>query len=133
MTSTEPTDRWPLRLIVAAVAVRLVVFGQYLASPLKGFHRLDQTYYLAWARRIAAGDWLGSEVFEQGPLYPYLLAIVFRLFGDRGGLILVAQMRHVLPAHLCQRPPAVRSTHGGRRRFHRGRLRAVHLLRVHVP
>jgi 4-amino-4-deoxy-L-arabinose transferase-like glycosyltransferase len=99
MTSTEPTDRWPLRLIVAAVAVRLVVFGQYLASPLKGFHRLDQTYYLAWARRIAAGDWLGSEVFEQGPLYPYLLAIVFRLFGDRGGLILVAQM--LLGATFC--------------------------------
>ena len=33
-------------------------------------------------RRIAAGDWLGGEVFYQSPLYPYFLGALYTLFGD---------------------------------------------------
>ena len=29
----------------------------------------------------ASGEWLGKEVFYQAPLYPYLLAVVFVVFG----------------------------------------------------
>lgn len=42
----------------------------------------DSAEYDAWAREIAAGDWLGSEAFFQPPLYPYLLAVVYALGGD---------------------------------------------------
>ncbi len=34
----------------------------------------DSRAYDEWARRIAAGDWIGREVFYQAPLYPYFLA-----------------------------------------------------------
>ena len=37
--------------------------------------------YDAWAQRIVSGDWLGSEVFYQSPLYPYVLAVIFRILG----------------------------------------------------
>jgi tetratricopeptide (TPR) repeat protein len=37
--------------------------------------------YDSWARRIAAGEWLGNDVFFMGPLYPYFLAVVYFLFG----------------------------------------------------
>src|SRR5206468_11805612 len=34
-----------------------------------------------WAQRIAAGDWLGHEVFYQAPLYPYLLGVTYAIAG----------------------------------------------------
>ena len=30
----------------------------------------DSHAYDAWAQRIAAGDWVGGDVFYQAPLYP---------------------------------------------------------------
>ncbi|MBP9146866.1 MAG: tetratricopeptide repeat protein [Thermoanaerobaculia bacterium] len=41
----------------------------------------DARGYEAWARRLAAGDWVGSEVFYQAPLYPYLLGLWYALAG----------------------------------------------------
>jgi tetratricopeptide (TPR) repeat protein len=42
---------------------------------------MDSQQYDRWAKTIAAGEWLGKEVFFQAPLYPYLLAVVYRLTG----------------------------------------------------
>lgn len=42
---------------------------------------MDSEEYDRWAGEIAEGDWLGSEVFFQVPLYPYFLAVVYTLFG----------------------------------------------------
>ncbi len=41
----------------------------------------DAWEYDRWAQQIAAGNWLGNEVFYQTPLYPYFLAIVYKTFG----------------------------------------------------
>ncbi len=41
----------------------------------------DSKGYDAWAQQIAAGEWMGREVFYQAPLYPYLLAAIFGVFG----------------------------------------------------
>lgn len=51
----------------------------------------DAAGYLAWARAIAGGEWWGREAFYQAPLYPYLLAVLFTLFGDGVGVVRVAQ------------------------------------------
>ncbi|MCX8038639.1 MAG: glycosyltransferase family 39 protein, partial [Candidatus Sumerlaeia bacterium] len=41
--------------------------------------------YWTWAQAIAAGDWLSrgpqAGPFFYGPLYPYFLAVLFRVFG----------------------------------------------------
>ncbi|HLY38877.1 MAG TPA: GlcNAc transferase, partial [Candidatus Binatia bacterium] len=42
---------------------------------------VDPEYYDAWARRIAAGDWLGERAFYMDPLYPYVLGALYRLCG----------------------------------------------------
>src|SRR5690606_29214796 len=76
----------------AALLVRAVYYVEYLLSPLRGFYGADDVYYLAWAGRIAQGDWLGSEVFEQGPLYPYLVGTMFALVGPRVYLLLLLQL-----------------------------------------
>jgi tetratricopeptide (TPR) repeat protein len=41
---------------------------------------MDSQYYDKVAREIAEGDILGGEVFYMAPLYPYMMAIPYRLF-----------------------------------------------------
>ena len=79
-------------VIAVAILARAIYFIQYLRSPVAGFHKADHQYYIEWAIRIASGDWLGSRVFEQGPLYPYLLGIGFKLFGSQESLMLAIQL-----------------------------------------
>ncbi|WP_338030025.1 tetratricopeptide repeat protein [Fuerstiella marisgermanici] len=51
----------------------------------------DSLRYREWALEISGGDWLGSEVFYQAPLYPYLLAVLYSLFGSERIVILLLQ------------------------------------------
>jgi len=67
---------------VVALGVRLLYLMEIRASPWFDFLHLDPRYYHDWGLRIAGGDWLGKEVFEQSPLYPYLLGVYFILFGQ---------------------------------------------------
>lgn len=86
-------------VFVLALAVR----GLYLHQ-LRGTLPLatlvgDGRAYDAWAARIAAGDWLGSEVFYQAPLYPYLLGVLYTVAGHDPALVRLAQV--VLGACSC--------------------------------
>ena len=69
-------------VLTLAAALRV---GHVLAlRPLPLFDTLivDSALYDAWARRIAAGDWLGGQrAFYMDPLYPYMLAAIYRLAG----------------------------------------------------
>ena len=59
----------------------------------------DAKTYDAWAKRIVGGDWLGSEVFYQAPLYPYFLASVYAALGDE--LLGVRMVQVTLGAVSC--------------------------------
>ena len=72
----------PSLLFLLALVLRWLYLRQMAASPFFDFLQLDPLYYYDWAKSIAAGDWLGKEVFEQSPLYPYLLGIYLVLFGE---------------------------------------------------
>ena len=41
----------------------------------------DAKSYATWAQDISKGNWLGSRVFYQAPLYPYFLAVYYSVFG----------------------------------------------------
>jgi tetratricopeptide (TPR) repeat protein len=71
-----------LAIALTALIVRALYLSQASSAPL--FERLivDGASYDAWARRIAAGEWIGGEVFYQAPLYPYFLALLKFVFGD---------------------------------------------------
>lgn len=79
-------------IFFTALLVRSVYLIQYLHSPLYDNYGVDHVYYLEWARRIAAGDWLGAQVFEQTPLYAYGLGAFFSLFGEHIVPVLIIQM-----------------------------------------
>lgn len=70
-------------VIVLAVGllVRLIHWWTVRAMPFFGQPAMDSQEYDRWAQVVASGDWLGTDVFFQAPLYPYALAVVYRIFG----------------------------------------------------
>lgn len=78
---TRPA-RWPLLAILGlALALRLAHLWAVAGAPFVATLAMDSQQYDRWARTIAGGAWMGTEVFFQAPLYPYLLAVVYRLTG----------------------------------------------------
>jgi tetratricopeptide (TPR) repeat protein len=70
-----------LAIFLIAFAVRLLHLWQMHDTPFFSTLMGDARGYDAWARRIAAGDWVGGEVFYQAPLYPYFLGAIYTVFG----------------------------------------------------
>jgi tetratricopeptide (TPR) repeat protein len=96
LAAPEKPDRLgliALALFGVALAVRLVHLWQIQASPVSDLLIVDARGYDEWARRIAAGDWLGKGVFYQAPLYPYFLAVVYKL---SHGSLLAARVCHAI-------------------------------------
>ncbi len=82
--------RAPAIVAVVAAAVRLVYWlhvranDPFYAQVIPNF---DMYTYWTWGRAIAGGDWLSrgfteGRPFFFGPLYPYLLGVVFSIFGE---------------------------------------------------
>lgn len=70
-----------IALFALALTIRALHLLAMRESPLYDVLLSDARSYDRWARRIAAGDWLGSDVFYQTPLYPYLLGALYGLAG----------------------------------------------------
>lgn len=81
-----------LALFLLAFTLRALVISQYeRLYPLADSPAIDEASYEAWALRIAGGDWLGSEVFFQEPLYPYSLGVLYALLGPERVFARLAQ------------------------------------------
>jgi 4-amino-4-deoxy-L-arabinose transferase-like glycosyltransferase len=76
-------ERWLFAtIVIAAFALRLAAVFQYEAHHPNAAHlSIDEASYDRWARAIAGGDWIGKEVFFQEPLYPYVLGVLYKVFG----------------------------------------------------
>jgi len=78
---------WPESLgavhyIFAAVfLVRLVVLIRLASSPLLLPTGSDMHFYDEWAKQILHGHWTDHQAFYGQPLYPFLIALLYRLFG----------------------------------------------------
>ncbi len=82
-----------------ALGLRAVYLWQIRETPMLSVLMGDARSYDAWARQIAAGDWLGHEVFYQAPLYPYFLALIYATLGR--DLYLVRAVQAILGATSC--------------------------------
>lgn len=67
--------------LAAGAALRLGHWAAVRDEPFFARLAMDSQEYDRWAREIARGDWLGSEPFFQAPLYPYLVALIYRVAG----------------------------------------------------
>lgn len=66
-------------VLAFAAFVRLLHLAAVRNAPFVAQLALDSQEYDRWARALEAGDWLGSEPFFQAPLYPYVVALLYRL------------------------------------------------------
>jgi tetratricopeptide (TPR) repeat protein len=90
--ASDPSARrdritWSLLIFSFALLVRGLHVWQLQGSLVLDTIMGDARSYDSWARQIAAGDWLGNEVFYQAPLYPYFLAILYSSIGDETVLV----------------------------------------------
>jgi len=81
-----------LIILAGALFIRLVHWQAVRDEPFFSHLVMDSEEYDRWAGEIAAGDWLGSEVFFQAPLYPYFLAVVYSLFGHSYDVVYLFQI-----------------------------------------
>jgi len=81
--ATPDGKRWwfYLAVFLLALAVRGVHLVAVHDSPLFATLIVDAREYDRWAQEIAAGNWLGREVFYQAPLYPYFLGVNYAILG----------------------------------------------------
>jgi tetratricopeptide (TPR) repeat protein len=93
------TRFWFLTIFTVAFTLRLIYLFQIDTIPLFDHLAGDARTYYQWGQRIAAGEWLGTGVFYQAPLYPYFLGIVQFFFGET--LWLVRLMQITLGALSC--------------------------------
>jgi len=88
-----------LFVFICALGIRMVYLYQIQGLPFTHHLFLDAASYDRMARTIAEGDWLGKKVFYQAPLYPYFLALLYKLFGHNLNLVRFIQL--VLGAFNC--------------------------------
>ena len=82
-----------------ALAIRLLHAWMLSRSPFFTTLLGDAHGYDEWARRLAAGDWTGTDVFYQAPLYPYFLGVLYTWFGH--SLWAVRLVQAVIGAGSC--------------------------------
>jgi Tfp pilus assembly protein PilF/4-amino-4-deoxy-L-arabinose transferase-like glycosyltransferase len=90
---------WPLAIFVLAVLIRLLYVFQVRGNPFFGNPVVDSLTYDLQAREIAGGNWLGSDVFWQAPLYPYFLALLYKISG--GGILFARALQALLGGVNC--------------------------------
>ncbi len=86
-------------LFLAALALRLIYLFQVQTNPAFYTLMLDCRSYDQWAMQIASGSWSFGRIFYQDPLYPYFLAVFYKVFGH--DLVLVRTFQCVIGSINC--------------------------------
>jgi tetratricopeptide repeat protein len=68
-------------IFAAVVLVRLVVLIKLASSPLLLPTGSDMHFYDEWAKQILHGHWTDHQAFYGLPLYPFLIALLYRFLG----------------------------------------------------
>jgi tetratricopeptide (TPR) repeat protein len=101
--AATPFQAWAwqpaLLVFVLALFVRLLHLWEIRHAPFFSLLMGDALGYDQWARRLAAGDWVGTGVFYQAPLYPYFLGVLYALGGHDPLVVRLCQA--VLGAGAC--------------------------------
>ena len=90
---------YAVAIFAVALLVRLVHVWQIRRSPFFSLLMGDSGGYDQWARRIAAGEWVGRDVYYQAPLYPYMLGVIYAVAGRH--LLLVRIVQAVIGSASC--------------------------------
>ena len=76
---------WALASAIIALGALLRTFHYFQIKandPYFSLLTVDPRVYHEWAVRLSKGDWIGSDVFEMSPGYPYFLGALYWMFGS---------------------------------------------------
>jgi len=104
---------WVLGIVLFGSALRVAYVLTLRATPWFDHLVVDPEYYDAWAAQIAAGDWMGTRPFYMDPLYPYVLAVLYRACGR--DLLLARLLNVAFSAGACALVAELGRRVGGRR------------------
>jgi len=68
-------------IFAATLLLRLVSLSRLNATPFLLPSESDMHFYDEWARQILHGQWTDHRAFYGLPLYPFLIAFLYRIFG----------------------------------------------------
>ncbi|MCK4385107.1 MAG: tetratricopeptide repeat protein [candidate division Zixibacteria bacterium] len=80
-----------LGLFIFAFLVRFIYLNQMKNSPLFDAPLIDAKYHDQWAQTILKGQDFAKGVFFRAPLYPYFLALVYKIFGHNFYMVRLIQ------------------------------------------
>jgi len=68
-------------IFILAFAIRFFYLFQMMSLPWFDTPTMDAEYHDQWAQAIVHGEDFGEGVFFRAPLYPYFLALIYKIFG----------------------------------------------------
>ena len=68
-------------IFLLSLVLRLIYLYQLKSTPIFGFFTVDSEYYDKFALKILAGNLTFKETIYLNPLYPFFLALIYRIFG----------------------------------------------------
>ncbi len=86
-------------LFFLAFILRLIYLLQVRSNPYFLSPTTDALYHDMWARSLAQGHWIGNKVFFRAPFYPYLLGLVYVIFGHN--YLIPRLIQHLLGSASC--------------------------------
>jgi tetratricopeptide (TPR) repeat protein len=92
MTARVREASWLAAILGLALVLRLAHWAAVRKAPFVAELAMDGREYDRWAREIVGGNWLGTGVFFQAPLYPYLLAGLYAVVGHHLDAVYLAQI-----------------------------------------
>ena len=97
----SPFSPAAITLVVAVTALGLRLWHVLSIRDAVFFDVLmgDAKAYDAWAQQIAGGQWIGTDVFYQAPLYPYFLGVLYAVFGHN--LLIVRLVQALIGSASC--------------------------------
>lgn len=69
-------------IFLSGLVIRLAYLFRIKENPSFYNLFLDCRSYHEWALKIVSGHWFRADAFYQDPLYPYFLALVYKVFGQ---------------------------------------------------
>jgi tetratricopeptide (TPR) repeat protein len=81
-----------LGIVSLGAILRLVLLSQIRRIPFFDYPIIDGAEYLAWARRILAGEWIWRDVPIHGPLYAYFTAILLGAWSRSLAFVIACQL-----------------------------------------
>lgn len=90
-SKSRKIDPLVIGMLAFSLIVRVFFHIQYSGTIFWGDLSIDEHLHHAWAQYIANGDFIGDEVFFRAPLYPYFLALLYKISGADLHFVLLAQ------------------------------------------